>query len=219
MKYTDIDSMGKRYRFRTELPIIGDEEGLLLTSYQSASEHTAKRILRKLGKVSVLELCCGVGGTTIFLAQYLPHIYAVDINPERIKAAKINVKTFGVGNRITFIESDALDEKMLIEARESGVQAVVSDVEWRNDLNLPLSETTSDITKTIPSTPVLFEKVNRLVTRNIVMHMAANSNRNQLRKLGSCEIEETTYYDDVKFINVYFGKLANKVKTSSYAMK
>lgn len=219
MKYTDIDKVGKRYRFKAMLPIVGDEEGLLLTSYQSASEHTAKRILRKLGRVPILEICSGVGGTTVFLAQYLPHVYAVDISSERIKAARINAKTFGVADRITFIESDALDEKMLVEAGESGVQAVVSDVEWRDDLSLSLSETTPDITRTIPSTPVLFEKLNRFVTRNIVMHMAANSNRNQLRKLGKCEIEEMTYYNDVKFINVYFGKLANRVKTSSYTMK
>lgn len=219
MKYTDIDRVGKRYRFKTMLPIIGDEEGLLLTSYQSASEHTAQRILEKLGQVPILEICCGVGGTTVFLAQYLPHVYAVDINPERIKAARINAKTFGVENRITFIKSDALDERMLTKVGRSGVGAVVSDVEWRDDLRLSLSETTPDITKTIPSTHVLFEKLNRLVTTNIVMHMAANSDRRQLRRLGKCEMEEMVYLGDVKFINVYFGKLMNKVGTSSYVME
>ena len=219
MNYTDIDKVGKRYRFKTRLPIIGDEEGLLLTSYQSASEHTAERILRKLGKVPVLEICCGVGGTTIFLAQYLPHIYAVDINPERIKAAKINARTFGVENRISFIESDALNERMLAEAKKNGVRAVISDVEWRDDLNLPLSETTPGIVRTIPSTPILFEKLSKLVTKNIIMHMAANTNREQLKKLGRCEIEEMFYLGNVKFINVYFGKLTNKTGTSSYVMK
>lgn len=219
MKYTDIDKVGKRYRFKTKLPIVGDEEGLLLTSYQLASEHTAKRILAKLGKVPVLEICSGVGGATIFLARYLPHIFAVDVNPERIRAARINAKTFGVENRITFIEGDALNEKILSEAKKNGVQAVVSDVEWRDDLSLSLSETTPDITKTIPSTPILFGKLNSFVTENIVMHMAANSNRNQLRKLGRCEIEGMTYLDDIKFINVYFGKLVDKAGTSSYMMK
>lgn len=219
MRYTDIDEVGKRYRFKTKLPIVGDEEGLLLTSYQSASEHTAKRILRKLGEVPVLEICSGVGGTTIFLAQYLPHVYAVDINPERIRAAKINARTFGVENKITFIESDALDEGMLAEARKSGVQAAISDVEWRDDLSLPLSETTPDITKTIPSTPTLFEKLSRLVTKNLVMHMAANSNRWQLRRLDKCEIEEMIYGSNVKFINVYFGELIDKIGTSVYVMK
>jgi trimethylguanosine synthase len=219
MRYTDIDTIGKRYRFKTNLPIIGDKEGLLLTSYQSASEHTAKRILRKLGKVPVLELCCGVGGTTVFLAKYLPHIYAVDINPERIRAAKVNARTFGVEDKITFVVRDALDEGMLVQARKNGVQVVVSDVEWREDLGLSLSETTPDITKTIPSTPILFEKVSRLVTKNLAMHMAANSNKEQLRKLGVCEIEEMSYYGKVKFVNVYYGRLVNKEGISSYAMK
>ncbi len=108
---------------------------------------------------------------------------------------------------------------MLAEARKSGVQAAVSDVEWRDDLSLPLSETTPDITKTIPSTPILFEKLSRLVTKNLVMHMAANSNRWQLRRLGKCEIEEMIYSSDVKFINVYFGELIDKIGTSVYVMK
>jgi len=51
------------------------------------------------------------------------------------------------------------------------------------------------------------------------MHMAANTNREQLKKLGRCEIEEMFYLGNVKFINVYFGKLTNKTGTSSYVMK
>lgn len=219
MKYTDIDKIGKRYRFKTKLPIIGDKEGLLLTSYQLASEHTARRILQKLGKVPVLEICSGVGGTTVFLAKYLPHVFAVDIKSERIRAAKINAKTFGIENKVTFIERDALDEGMLVKARKEGVRAIISDVEWRKDLTLPLTETTSNIAKTIPSTPLLFEKLNRLVTKNIVMHMAANSNKDQLEKLGKCEIEDMIYLGKVKFINAYFGELVNKVGRSSYVMK
>jgi len=190
-----------------------------LTSYQSASEHTAKRILQKLGEVPVLEICCGIGGTTVFLAQYLPRVYAVDINPERIRAAKMNAKTFGIENKITFIEGDVLDEKILVKARNEGVKAIISDVEWRNDLTLPLTETTPDITKTVPSTPLLFEKLNKLVTENIVMHMAANSNREQLEKLGKCEIEKMIYLGGVKFINAYFGELVNRAGKSSYVMK
>jgi len=100
-----------------------------------------------------------------------------------------------------------------------GVRAVISDVEWRDDLNLPLSETTPGIVRTIPSTPILFEKLSKLVTKNIIMHMAANTNREQLKKLGRCEIEEMFYLGNVKFINVYFGKLTNKTGTSSYVMK
>lgn len=218
MKYTNIDEVGKRYRFSSSLPIIGDEEGVLLTSYQSASEHTAKRILDKMGKVDVFEICSGVGGTSIFLAKYLSHIYSLDINESRIKAAEINAKTFGVSDKITFIQGDALDESIIKQMKSKKIDVVVSDVEWRSDLSSSLSETTPDISKTIPSTPILYEKITRLLTKNIVMHMAANTDKTQLMCLGQCEIEEMVYKGQVKFINVYFGALIDKVGVTRFEM-
>jgi len=107
---------------------------------------------------------------------------------------------------------------MLTQAKQNGVKAVVSDVEWRADLSRSLAETTSDIDQTIPSTPQLFEKLNRLVTKNIVMHLAANTNKEQLMKLGDCEIEETIYEGKVKFMNIYFGDLINKKGITQYTM-
>ncbi len=217
--FKTIDEIGKRYRFATTLPIVGDEEGLGLTSYQSASEHTAKRILEKLGTVNVLELCSGVGGTTVFLAKKLEHIYSIDLKPLRIKAAKINAQSFGVANKITFICGDVLDEKLLIKFKNNNIQAVVTDVEWRDDLSNSLLETTPDITKTIPPTPILFEKINRLICPNIIMHMAANTNKEQLQQLCDCEIEEMIFGGVVKFINVYFGKLINSIGTTQFIMR
>lgn len=218
LNFKNIDDVGKRNHFSTKLPIIGDEEGLLLTSYQKASEHTAERIENKLGKIPVLELCCGVGGTTIFLAKKLEHIFAVDINPFRIQAAKQNAKIFRVINKITFIEGNILDEKLLSNFKNKNIKAVVTDVEWRDDLNKSLKETTSDIFKTIPSTPIVFEKVNGLITSNIVMHLAANTNKDQLFKLGVCEIEELKLNGIVKFINVYFGDLVDKHGITEFEM-
>ncbi len=217
--YKNIDDVGKRNHFLTSLPIVGDEEGLSLTSYQSASEHITKRIKSKLGKVSTLELCSGVGGITIFLAKKLAHIFAIDINPIRIQAAKQNAKTFNVLNKITFIEGDILDEKLLSSLKDNNkIEAVVTDVDWRDDLTKSLKETTPDISKTIPSTPIIFEKINRLITSNIIMHLAANTNKNQLYQLGPCEIEELKYNGVVKFINVYFGNLINSNGITSFEM-
>lgn len=217
-RFKTIDDVGKRYRFLTTLPIVGDEEGLLLTSYQLASEHTAERIVKNLGKVPVLEICCGVGGTTVFLAKYLPHVYAVDLSSTRIEAAKINAKTFGVEDKITFIHGDGLDETILKKAKNDGVQAVITDVEWRNNLSKTLQETTPNIEETIPSTPRLYEQLSQLVTSNIAMHMAANSNKNQLTALADCEVEELTYQGITKFINVYFGSLIDLPGISNFAM-
>lgn len=217
--FKNIDGVGRRYRFQTSLPIVGDEEGLHLTSYQSASEHTAERIRDCLGEIPVLEICCGVGGTTVFLAQYLPHVYAVDKNPLRIEAAKINAETFGVLDKITFIVGDALDEDVLKQAKQSGVKAIVTDVEWRNDLTKSLLETTPHIQETIPSTPPLHQKLTELVTPNIIMHMAANTSKEELKAMANCEIEEMYLDGIVKFINVYFGPLIKSSDVTQYRLK
>jgi len=216
--FKTIDEIGKRYRFSTTLPIIGDEEGLGLTSYQAASEHTARRIQEKLGRISVLELCSGVGGTSVFLAKELKHVYAIDMNPIRIEAAKINAQTFNVSDKTTFVCGDVLDENLLSGFKDKEIKAIITDVEWRDDLSHSLAETTPDITKTIPSTPTLFEKINRLVGPNIVMHMAANTDKKQLQQLGDCEVEEMEYQGVIKFINVYFGELKNTVGITKFVM-
>lgn len=112
------------------------------------------------------------GGITIFLAKKLAHIFAIDINPIRIQAAKQNAKTFNVLNKITFIEGDILDEKLLSSLKDNNkIEAVVTDVDWRDDLTKSLKETAQSISKTIPSTPIIFEKINRLITSNIIMHL------------------------------------------------
>lgn len=51
------------------------------------------------------------------------------------------------------------------------------------------------------------------------MHLATNTNKNQLMKLGNCEIEEMMYEGKVKFINVYFGNLINKKGITQYTME
>ena len=216
--YVNIDVVGKRYRFSTDKNIIGDEEGLLLTSYQAASEHTAARIRSKLGLVAVAELCSGVGGTTVFLAQQCTHVYAVDIKKQRIEAAEANAKTFKVENKISYLCGDVTCDEIILALSKKGVGAVVTDVEWRDDLSHSLAETTPDISKTIPSTPLLYEKVSQRLSPNIVMHLPANSNKKQLQELGECEIEEMYYGNEIKFINVYFGKLKNIVGTTQYFM-
>jgi tRNA G37 N-methylase Trm5 len=210
-QFKTLKNIGKAYRFADNRDLIGDNEGLLFTNYQKASIHTALRIKESLGEISILELCCGVGGMTVFLAKYHPKIIAVDLNEKRIEAAKINAKTFGVGGKTEFIIGDVLDEKLLLNAKQKGVQTVVIDVEWRDRPTEPWNSYASNIANTIPSTTLLFEKVNRLVTSNIIMHMAPNVIKSQLRQLGRCEIEEISLQGKIKFLNVYFGEL---IKTS-----
>lgn len=82
-----------------------------------------------------------------------------------------------------------------------------------------LQETTPDINQTIPATPALYSLLNQHITPNIVMHMAANSNEQQLFDLGASEIESMYYKNSKKFINVYFGALSSKKDRTSFIME
>ncbi|MFA6005360.1 MAG: methyltransferase domain-containing protein [Patescibacteria group bacterium] len=206
--FKTIADVNKQKRFRSNTPmLVGDEEGLFFTNYQGASEHVARRIKEDLGVVPVLELCCGIGGTTVFLAKMLQHIYAVDLNPVRIKAARKNAENFGVGDKITFLNKNALDTKMLKQAKQDHVLAVFVDVEWRSNANQNWNESTADISKTIPPITNVFAVTTKLVTKNIVLHLSPQIDHGQLQSLGECEIEEVVINGEVKMLNVYYGIL------------
>lgn len=213
-KFLTIKQVGKQYRFRHGLPIVGDREGLLLTKNQQVAENVTQNILNKLGEVPVVDLCCGVGGITIFLAQYLPHVYAVDINPLRLEAAKLNASTYKVLDRITFIKGDVLDEKVIKLLRQNGVKAAVADAEWRESADLPLTETTSDLTKTRPSVVTLHKAISTELTENIIMYLPAKARGDQLRSLGPCKVVEVVQEDRVKYLNAYFGDLIEDEEAS-----
>jgi len=212
--FINIKQINKEKRFDTNVPLlIGDREGLEFTNYQKAAQQVAKRINLQLGNVTVLELCCGVGATTVFLAKQLSKIIAVDLLPQRIQAAKINAKNFGVENKIEFWQEDVMVEAILMNAQKKNVKAVFIDVEWRSNRDQKTNHHTTDLSKTIPSATVLFEKVKRLVTDNIILHVSPAIDEKQLRKLGKCEIEKCYFQNELKFFNVYYGKFRKKASS------
>lgn len=208
--FKKLSSVHKDFKINDARQLVGDEEGLYFANYQKASEYVAQRILEQIGKVKVLELCCGIGGMTVFLAQVLPHVYAVDLNTVRLEAAAINAKTFGVSEKITFIQQNVLDEELLTTMKRNNVEAVITDVEWRATATDSWNTYTPHLSETIPSSTALFEKASTLVSPNIMMHMPAIIPYDDLRSLGQCEIQQCIYKNDVKFLNVYYGKLATQ---------
>ena len=54
----------------------------------------------------IIDAFCGVGGNTIQFAKTCNHVIAIDIDPEKIKAAKKNARVYGVEDNIEFIVGD-----------------------------------------------------------------------------------------------------------------
>ena len=49
---------------------------------------------------------CGPGGNTIQFASFMPIVFSVDIDPNKIRLAKHNAKIYGVDSHIEFIIGD-----------------------------------------------------------------------------------------------------------------
>src|SRR6185369_9417764 len=157
------------YRFEPNLPLLGDWEGLKISNYQLAGEHAAERMKKVAGDSAILEVCTGIGATTFVLARSFPKVYAVDMNPNRIKICSANLERLGLSDKVALINGDILDDQILNNLKDKGICGVYTDVNftvtnnWQNH--------TSDITETGPNTLVLYQKLSKLITGNICMKL------------------------------------------------
>ena len=66
--------------------------------------------LRRTKGGRVVDLCCGPGHFTLQLAKYFDfeEVIGVDLSPGMIEIAKENAAQWGLGNRVRFVQGDAL---------------------------------------------------------------------------------------------------------------
>jgi SAM-dependent methyltransferase len=76
---------------------------------QATSELVARhRADRFHGLRTVADLCCGIGSDAIALALDAARVTAVDLDPDVLACARVNAQSLGVGDRVTFLQGDAL---------------------------------------------------------------------------------------------------------------
>ena len=79
-----------------------------LSLEQATSERIAKYIATRFKADWIVEdLTCSLGGNTIFLAEKVKKVIAVDLSEEKIDCARENAIAYGVENKIEFIIGDA----------------------------------------------------------------------------------------------------------------
>jgi SAM-dependent methyltransferase len=66
------------------------------------------RARRFAGYRQVADLCCGIGGDALALADAGPHVIAVDRDPVRLAIAAANAEELGLADQITFVCADLL---------------------------------------------------------------------------------------------------------------
>lgn len=86
----------------------GRAEAMFFTdeALQQASGETIAiyRAQRYAGFARVADLGCGIGGDSIALARAGPAVVAVDLDRVRLRLARANAETYGVAERILFVE-------------------------------------------------------------------------------------------------------------------
>lgn len=79
-----------------------------LSLEQSTGEKIAKHIAKRFKpEWTVEDLTCGLGANTIFLAEQVKKVIAVDLSEEKIDCAMENALVYGVDKKIEFIVGDA----------------------------------------------------------------------------------------------------------------
>ncbi|MBI5392004.1 class I SAM-dependent methyltransferase, partial [Candidatus Woesearchaeota archaeon] len=111
--------------------IKGDLEALFMGSWEKETEYLSDYI----DSGRVLEICCAAGLKSIILAKK-HKVVAIDINEDRLNAAKDNALLFRVNQNVEFKNINA---ENFNELKELGnFDAIYVDVDWRENLSHPM---------------------------------------------------------------------------------
>lgn len=103
-----VETVRLRHRAREKFPawadrMYFDREGLEMASRWETARYRASRFE---GCETVGDLCCGIGGDALALAEGR-RVWAVDVSRVRLHLARLNAEVLGVGDRIGLAQCDA----------------------------------------------------------------------------------------------------------------
>merc|ERR1711976_895969 len=94
----------KKYWYQRHRLFSKYDEGIQIDSPESWFSITPEKIAMHLAERCkcdvIVDAFCGVGGNTIQFAKTCQKVIAIDIDPKKIEAAKINARVYGVEDRI-----------------------------------------------------------------------------------------------------------------------
>lgn len=177
--------------------IQGDDDALFMSVQEVAALHIAERLKQYQ---TCAELCTAVGAMAIHVARFIPKVFGVDINPQRIEDARQNAKTYGVEDRTEFIVGDVLDEELLNSIK---AEVAILDPDWSAEGN-DKSVHEIDIDSMQPSMRQMILLTRKYITSNIVIRVPKHFTLDTLKEFGPYELESIFIDDRLKFKTVYF---------------
>jgi len=103
-----------------EKKMSSDKDGIRFATPEPVAKYRAARLACN----TIADISCGIGGQTIYFAQRCKHVYAVEIDAQKLEYAKQNCAKYGLEN-VTFICGDALDPAVIAQIPK--VDIVFSD--------------------------------------------------------------------------------------------
>jgi len=153
------------------------------------AQYRAKRLHCK----TIVDVGCGIGFQTFAFAQHCGHVYAIELDKEKIEKAKRNAAVLGLKN-ITFIHGDALSTEVIKQLKSI-------DVVFCDPQRLP--EETVRKTATIqPDIHQLLESYGKF-TKRIAIEFPP-----QIKEIPfDCEREYLSWQGRLNRLTLYFGSL------------
>ncbi|TGC10880.1 methyltransferase domain-containing protein [Methanolobus halotolerans] len=171
--------------------IFSDKDGVRFATPEDVAIYRAKRLRCK----TIADISCGIGGQTIYFARECEHVYAVEIDPQKIAYARKNCKHLGITN-VEFICADALSPEVIASLPQLDI--VFSDPAR------PASEKVRDISNLQPSIP---DVMTAYSTKTSCFAFEAPPQLTPERVPFDCEKEYLSLEGKMNRLNLYFGTL------------
>ncbi|MDK2892402.1 class I SAM-dependent methyltransferase [Methanohalophilus sp.] len=168
-----------------------DKPGLRFATPEEVANYRAKR----LKSDTLADISCGIGGQTIAFAKHCKKVFAIDLDPVKIKHAKENCRRYGITN-VEFLCGDALSEEIINKIPE--VDIIFSDPAR------PPSEKRRDIRNLQPPIDKVMEAYSSKAS-NFAFEVPPQLTPERIPF--SCEKEYLSFKGKLNRLNLYFGDL------------
>jgi hypothetical protein len=202
--------------FDKGIQIPNDDESWYSITPEFIAKHIASRCLNANCQY-VLDACSGCGGNAIQFALAGMKVIAIEIDSNRLQAAKKNAEIYGVQDKITFILGDAIQvmEQQISSSNTTPIDVIFLSPPWGGsnykDLgNGRMFDVSTDIILSGGADGLTLFNTARMITKNIIYYLPKNVDRGaMLHELQSdFDMEMFIENDKKKIVGVgYFGSI------------
>lgn len=181
----------------------GDYAASERTFTMGIDQRFTRHIAERYSGRTVLETCTGGGFTTISLARTAEHVFTIEIDREIQAQARLNLERAGLLQKVTFLNGDALDPRLL--AQVDPVDSAFLDPDWA--VTGPEHVFRFLNSNTRPPADELLERVFSL-TSDVGMVLPPLVDTREFSGLPQHELQEMYLGESHELHVLYFGTLA-----------